>query len=83
MEFYRAIVSYNLSIMDVHFRKGSLLEYNSIYLAEGPWPGKAYFDARRRARERDAGLYLDYGFTPTEGLQPWPVQPAPERVADG
>ena len=63
VEFYRAIVSYNLSIMDVHFRKGSLLEYNSVFLAEGPWPGKAYFDARRRARERDAGLYLDYGFT--------------------
>jgi hypothetical protein len=49
--------------MDVHFHKKSLLEYNSIYLAEGPWPGKAYFDARQRARERDAGLYLDYGFT--------------------
>lgn len=63
VEFYRAIVSYNLSIMDVHFRKGSLLEYNSVYLAEGPWPGKAYFDARRRAKARDAGLYLDYGFT--------------------
>ena len=63
VEFYRAIVYYNLAILDVHFRKGSLLEYNSIYLAEGPWPGKAYFDARQRARERDASLYLDYGFT--------------------
>ena len=61
--YYRSLVSYALSIVDVHFRKGSLLEYNGVYLAEGPWPGKAYFDARRRARERDAGLYLDYGFT--------------------
>ena len=32
-----------------------------MFLAEGPWPGKAYFDAHRRARQRDASLYLDYG----------------------
>ena len=61
--FYRSVIGYNLSIVAVHFRKGSLLEYNGVYLAEGPWPGKAYFDARRRARARDAGHYLDYGFT--------------------
>jgi outer membrane protein TolC len=61
--YYRNLVDYNLSIRDVHLRKGSLLEYNNVYLAEGPWPGKAYFDARKRARERDAGLYINYGFT--------------------
>lgn len=61
--YYRSLVDYNKAIAQVHFRKGSLLEYNAIYLSEGPWPGKAYFDARRRARARDAGLYLDYGFT--------------------
>ncbi len=61
--FYRSVIEYNLAIIDVHYRKGSLLEYNGVYLAEGPWPGKAYFDARRRARARDAGHYLDYGFT--------------------
>ncbi|HEY2761124.1 MAG TPA: hypothetical protein VGI75_10280, partial [Pirellulales bacterium] len=54
------------AIMLVHFRKGSLLEYNGVFLAEGPWPAKAYFDAKRRARERDAGLYLDYGFSRPE-----------------
>jgi hypothetical protein len=61
--YYRNLVDYNLSIRDVHLRKGSLLEYNNVYLAEGPWPGKAYFDARKRARERDAGLYINYGYT--------------------
>jgi outer membrane protein TolC len=59
--YYRAIVDYNRSISQLHFRKGSLLEYNGVFLAEGPWPGKAYFDAHRRARQRDASLYLDYG----------------------
>jgi outer membrane protein TolC len=61
--YYRALVDYNRAIMRVHYRKGSLLEYNGVYLAEGPWPAKAYFDALRRARRRDASTYLDYGFT--------------------
>ena len=51
--YYRSLIDYNKSIMNVHFRKGSLLDYNGVYLAEGPWPGKAYFDAlRERAQTR-------------------------------
>jgi outer membrane protein TolC len=61
--YFRSLVDYNKSITEVHFRKGSLLEYNNVFLAEGPWPGKAYFDACERGRERDAGLFVDYGFT--------------------
>ena len=61
--YYRALVDYNVAILQVHYRKNSLLEYNGIILAEGPWPAKAYFDARKRARERDAATYLNYGFT--------------------
>lgn len=61
--YYRSLVDYNRAIMRIHLRKGSLLEYNGVYLAEGPWPGKAQFDALRRARQRDASTYLDYGFT--------------------
>lgn len=61
--YFRSLVDYNRAIMRVHWRKGSLLEYNGVYLSEGPWPGKAYFDALRRARQRDASTYLDYGFT--------------------
>jgi outer membrane protein TolC len=62
-DYFRSLVDYNLAITAVHLRKGSLLEYNGVYLAEGPWPGKAYFDAERRAQARDASFYLDYGFT--------------------
>ena len=62
-DYYRSATNYAKSISQVHFRKGSLLEYNGVYLTEGPWPAKAYFDARRRARTRSAALYLDYGYT--------------------
>lgn len=61
--YFDSMINYTVSITQVHFRKGSLLEYNGVYMAEGPWAGKAYFDARKRARERDAGFYMDYGFT--------------------
>jgi outer membrane protein TolC len=61
--YYSAVIDYNLAIMTLHYRKGSLLEYNNVCLSEGPWPTKAYFDAKRRARERDAGHYFNYGYT--------------------
>ena len=61
--FFRTLLDYQRAIIMVHYRKGSLLEYNNIFLTEGPWPAKAKFDAHRRARKRDAALYINYGFT--------------------
>jgi outer membrane protein TolC len=61
--FWSAIAEYNKAIADLHTRKGSILDYNNIAFEEGPWPQKAYWDALARARERDAGTYIDYGWT--------------------
>ncbi|MHB8970876.1 MAG: TolC family protein [Pirellulaceae bacterium] len=72
-DFYRAIVEHNKAIANIHFRKGSLLEYNNIQLAEGPWPKKAYWDALGKARERDASYYLDYGHTRPRVISRGPV----------
>ena len=77
--YYRSLTNYNKAIMQVHYRKGSLLEYNGVYLAEGPWPGKAYFDARRRARARGAATYMDYGFTQPKVISQGPY----EQLAGG
>lgn len=73
-DYFRSLVDYNKSITQVHFRKGSLLEYNGVYLAEGPWPGKAYFDARRRSRARAASTPLDYGFTQPKVVSRGPIE---------
>lgn len=78
-DYFRSVVDYNKSIAQVHYRKGSLLEYNGVYLAEGPWPGKAYFDARRRSRARAASIPLDYGFTQPKVISRGPI----EQHADG
>ncbi len=72
-DFYRSIIEYNKAIANVHFRKGSLLEYNAVQLAEGPWPKKAYWDALGHARERDASYYLDYGWTRPKVISRGPV----------
>jgi outer membrane protein TolC len=61
--FWNAVVEYNKSIADLHTRKGSIMDYDGIGFEEGPWPKKAYWDALARARERDAGWYIDYGWT--------------------
>jgi len=61
--YHRSLVDYNLSIMRVYLYKGALLDYNGVYLAEGPWPKKAYFDAVSQARKRDGAKFLNYGFT--------------------
>jgi outer membrane protein TolC len=72
--FFRSLVDYNLSIRNVHLRKGSLLEYNNVTLAEGPWPAKAYYDAQGQARKRGAGHYMNYGFTRPDVISRGPVR---------
>jgi outer membrane protein TolC len=72
--YYRALVDYNRGIMNVHYRKGSLLDYDGVYLMEGEWPAKAYFDALRQARKRDAGIYMDYGYTRPAVVSRGPIE---------
>jgi len=90
LSFYQSLVEYNKAIADVHFRKGSLLEYNNIELTEGNWPQKAYWDALGLARQRDASYYLNYGWTRPDVVSAGPVdqgmgmpvmgQPTPAEV---
>ncbi|MFG0263386.1 MAG: TolC family protein [Novipirellula sp. JB048] len=49
-EFYRSLTNYNLAIRDFHRQKGSLLAYNQVQLAEGPWAAGAYHDAYETGR---------------------------------
>lgn len=43
--YYRALVDYNVAILQVHYRKNSLLEHNGILLAEGIGAG---IDGRKK-----------------------------------
>ncbi len=60
--YYQSRVQYALAIRNVHFEKGSLLDYCDVSLAEGAWPDKAYRDAMRRAEHRGHEKSIDYAF---------------------
>jgi outer membrane protein TolC len=51
---------YAVATKNVHFVKGTLLEYDGVYLSEGPWPGEAYRDAAQRETWRSAAQPLNY-----------------------
>ncbi len=59
-DFFRSRVEYALAIKSLHFEKGTLLEYNTVRLAEGPWHPQAYKDAAA-LKSRLAKPLIDYG----------------------
>lgn len=93
-QYHRALAEHEVAIKNVHLEKGSLLEYNRIYLAEGMWPGKAYRDAARREQLRLApprldnyarpdrivsqGPYAQESLPPGAGEQIPPTEPQPQ-----
>lgn len=62
-DYFRSVTDYNEAIITIQKYKSSLLEYDGVTLAEGPWAQKAYFDAQKRADMRRRGKYINYGFT--------------------
>lgn len=81
--YFRSLVDYNEAIAELHLRKGTLLQYNNVFLAEGPWQDKAYDDAKWLARQRDASMYLDYGFTRPKVFSRGPVDQRGHGPAEG
>ncbi len=72
--FARSSVEYALAVKNVHFEKGSLLDYDQVVLEEGIWPAKAYQDAKEKASRRKASR--------SKLRTDWPVSrgPAPQLV---
>jgi hypothetical protein len=85
--FFRSVTDYALAIKNIHVAKGSLLDYDGVGLAEGPWPADAYLQAEKiqkwddrisyvfsHAKRNDAE-YCDpaLGTTPTVGGAPQPA----------
>ncbi|MEQ8784870.1 MAG: TolC family protein [Pirellulaceae bacterium] len=73
IDYYGAVVEYNQAISLLHMRKGSIAEYCGVFMAEGPWPAKAYWDATGHARRRDAATFMDYGWTRPRVISRGPV----------
>ncbi len=50
--YYRSLTDYNKAIVALHFHKGTLLLYDSVWLSESDWTPEAYCDALRHAWAR-------------------------------
>lgn len=71
IQYHRAIVDYNLALLNMHFTRGTLFDYHEVYLAEGPWVAEAYESARKQSRNyrpRKAG---------TRHVRPQPISGGP------
>ncbi len=51
-DYYTSLTDYNKAIAQLHYRKGTLLDYDNVYLAEGEWTPEAYEESLRRAWAR-------------------------------
>lgn len=51
-QYYRSRTEYGVGLKNVHFEKGTLLDYLGVACAEGAWPDAAYQDAARKERNR-------------------------------
>lgn len=83
-EYYRTQVEYGIAVKNVHFDKGSLLDYNGVFLSELAWPTKAYEDAYEKVKlrtkpSRFAETMVEDPLILSSGLAPQNVAPsAPE-----
>ena len=48
---HRAVTDYNLALLDVEYRRGTLLSYMDVTLTEGPWTPAAHESAARQMRK--------------------------------
>jgi outer membrane protein TolC len=58
IQYYQFVASYNSSLANYEWAKGTLLQRNNIVIAEGPLPGCAQVRACEHERERSKALVL-------------------------
>ncbi|MHB9076971.1 MAG: TolC family protein [Pirellulaceae bacterium] len=80
--YYRSLIDYSLAVRDVHYAKGSLLEYDGVSLAEGPWSTAAYRDALEQSRHF-ADRIIDYGLERPRPISRGPYQQHRGSQPDG
>ncbi len=70
--YYQSLIDYNKAITNLYYRKGTLLAYNNIQVAEGGWSPEAYQDADRLHGQRAHGHDLDVEAEPPVFVSPVP-----------
>ena len=73
--YYRALAEYAVDTKNVHYVKGTLLEYDGVGLSEGPWCPEAYKDSAEKEALRGKPKALNYASAraPVVGWGGFPV----------
>ena len=72
--YYTSLSTYAQAIMDLNFRKGTLLDYHNVTLAESEWTPAAYRDAVRDAWARAHAIPARFlGSEPSEIQLPYAI----------
>ncbi len=58
--YFRSLAEHAVAVKNVHFAKGTLLDYDGVFLSEGGWPQAAHQDAKRRESVRGRARPLNY-----------------------
>lgn len=58
--YFRSLTEHAIAVKNVHFAKGTLLDYDGVFLSEGSWPTMAHQDAIRRESLRGRPRKLNY-----------------------
>jgi hypothetical protein len=91
--YFNALVEYAVAVKNLHYEKGTLLDYNGVWLSEGPWDEKAHIDAEMRESLRsepwseklvpDSPPPVSAGYTPQGVKYPRPEsmsRPQPKKA---
>ncbi len=58
--YFRSRAEYAVAVKNVHYAKGTLLDYDGVTLSEDGWPAQAYHDATEKQRLRGRRVSLNY-----------------------
>jgi outer membrane protein TolC len=90
VEYFRTLIAYSQAVANLHYRQGTLLPFNNVYMAEGEWDPEAYYDAYRRAKSRtyafdasnrkhsEPSEFVEATFETESGNEYFSVEPLPE-----
>jgi len=60
--YYRAVVDYTLALVDLQYRRGTLMDHYGVFLTEGAWSEEAHCSAAKQI-QRFRRKNINYGMT--------------------
>lgn len=83
LAYYASIIDYNKAMTDIEYRKGTLLKYDNVHLAEDLWEPGAYEEALRRAWARSFAIPAHHVHAEPEHIVSPGYESIELRVPDG